>query len=71
MSFAASRLLVDSVIADRPGDYERQWRKVTRRYRLLTAGLLYAGTSPLRSVIVPAASSLPRVFRGVVNLLAD
>lgn len=71
LSFAASKLLVDSVIADRPGDYERQWRKVTRRYRLLTAGLLHAGTSPLRSLIVPAAASLPRVFRGVVNLLAD
>lgn len=71
LSFAAARLLVDSVIADRPGDYELQWRRVTRRYRLLTAGLLCASTSPLRSLIVPAASGLPRVFRGVVNLLAD
>lgn len=71
LAFAASRLLVDSVAADRPGDYELQWRKVTRRYRLLTAGVLQASTSPLRSLIVPAAGSLPRVFSRVVNLLAD
>ncbi|MGB1225810.1 MAG: NAD(P)/FAD-dependent oxidoreductase [Mycobacterium sp.] len=71
LAFAAARLLVDSVVADRPGDYERQWRRTTRRYRLLTAGMLYASTSPLRSLIVPAASGLPRVFAGVVNALAD
>lgn len=71
LAFAAARLLVDSVAADRPGDYELQWRKVTRRYRLLTAGVLQASTSPLRSLIVPAAGRLPRVFSGVVNLLAD
>lgn len=71
LAFAASRLLVDSVAADRPGDYEEQWRRTTRRYRLMTGGLLQAATSPLRSLIVPAACGLPRVFRGVVNLLAD
>ncbi|MCH9642597.1 MAG: NAD(P)/FAD-dependent oxidoreductase [Actinomycetia bacterium] len=71
LAFAAARLLVDSVVADRPGDYERQWRRTTRRYRLLTAGMLYASTSPLRSLIVPAANVLPRVFTGVVNTLAD
>lgn len=71
LAFAASRLLVDSVIADRPGDYELQWREVTRRYRLLTAGVLHASSSPLRSLIVPAACGLPRVFSRVVNLLAD
>ncbi|ADU01114.1 NAD(P)/FAD-dependent oxidoreductase [Mycolicibacterium gilvum] len=71
LAFAAARLLVDSVAADRPGDYEARWRRATRRYRVMTAGVLRAGTSPLRSVIVPAACRLPRVFRGVVNLLAQ
>lgn len=71
LSFAAARLLVDAVIADRPADYERRWRSATRRYRLMTAGMLHASTSPLRSLIVPAAGGLPRVFTGVVNLLAD
>jgi flavin-dependent dehydrogenase len=71
LAFSAARLLADSVAADRPGDYEEQWRRTTRRYRVLTAGLLNAATSPLRSLIVPAACGLPRVFRKVVNLLAD
>ncbi|PRC42881.1 monooxygenase, partial [Mycobacterium sp. ITM-2017-0098] len=68
---AAARLLAGSVAADRPGDYEEQWRRTTRRYRLLTGGVLKAATSPLRSLIVPASCGLPRVFRGMVNLLAD
>ncbi len=71
LAFAASRLLVDSVVADRPGDYEQQWRRTTRRYRLMTAGMLHTSTSPLRSLIVPAANGLPRGFTGMVNLLAD
>ena len=71
LAFAASRLLVDSVVADRPGDYERRWRRTTRRYRLMTAGMLHASTSPLRPLIVPAADGLPRVFTGLVNMLAD
>lgn len=71
LSFAAARLLVESVLADRPEDYEQQWRRATRRYWLTTAGVLRAGTSPLRSVIVPASSTFPGLFTGVVNLLAD
>lgn len=71
MSFAAARLLVDSVVRDRPGDYERQWRRTTRRYRFMTAAMLHASTSPLRSLVVPAASGMPRMFTGMVNLLAD
>lgn len=71
LAFAAARLLVDSVLADRPDDYERRWRAATRRYRLMTAAMLHTSTSPLRSLIVPAASGLPRAFTGIVNLLAD
>ena len=53
------------------GDYDRQWRAMSRRYRLLTAGLLQASGVPVvRSAIVPAAAALPRVFGGIVNLLA-
>jgi hypothetical protein len=44
---------------------------LTRRYRLLTAGLVRAGSVPMvRSRIVPAARALPAVFAGVVNQLA-
>lgn len=71
LAFAAARLLVDSVVADRPAEYEKAWGTTTRRYRLMTAGVLHASTSPLRSLIVPAACGLPPAFRGMVNLLAD
>jgi hypothetical protein len=60
------------VIADRPGDYDHQWRKMSRRYRLLTAGLVRANTyAPVRSRIVPAAMALPKIFAGLVNQLAQ
>jgi flavin-dependent dehydrogenase len=72
LAFGAAELLVDCVISDRPDDYERKWRHLTRRYRLLTAALVYAsGYAPLRSRIVPAAAALPKVFTGIVNELAE
>jgi flavin-dependent dehydrogenase len=72
LAFGAAELLVDAVVANRPGDYDRQWRQLTRRYRMMTAGLLHASThAPLRSVIVPAAQALPSVFGRLVNLLAQ
>ena len=71
VALARRELLVDCVVADRPGDYEQQWRRTTRRYRLMTAGMLHTSTSRLRSLIVPAANGLPWGFTGMVNLLAD
>jgi flavin-dependent dehydrogenase len=72
ISFSAAELLVNCVAADRPGDYDRQWRRMSRRYRLLTAGILRASTRPaVRSRIVPAANRFPRIFSGMVNQLAD
>jgi flavin-dependent dehydrogenase len=72
LAFGAADLLVQSVIADRPADYDRQWRQMTRRYRALTAALLRASThAPVRAGIVPAAHALPNVFARVVNLLAQ
>jgi flavin-dependent dehydrogenase len=71
LAFGAAELLVNCVIADRPADYDRQWRQMTRRYRMLTAALLQASFhATLRSSIVPAAAAMPSVFTGVVNLLA-
>jgi flavin-dependent dehydrogenase len=71
IAFGAAELLVDCVAADRPEAYDRRWRRMSRRYRLLTAAVLGASASPLRSRIVPAAAQFPGVFRGVVNLLAE
>lgn len=71
LAFAAAELLVQSVVTGRPQTYDRQWRQATRRYRMLTAAMLYASAhAPLRARIVPAAQGLPSVFTGAVNLLA-
>ncbi|MCV7178184.1 NAD(P)/FAD-dependent oxidoreductase [Mycolicibacterium sphagni] len=71
LAFGGAELLVNCVLADRPADYDRQWRQMTRRYRLLTAGLLHAVEfGPTRSRVVPAAAALPSAFTRIVNLLA-
>jgi flavin-dependent dehydrogenase len=70
VGLACARELVRCVAADRPGDYERAWLRTTRRYRLMTGGLLaVAGRPALRRTIVPAAAALPRVFGGIVDRL--
>jgi flavin-dependent dehydrogenase len=71
LALAAAAQLVRCVVADRPIDYERHWRRVSRRHRLLTEGLLWARHRPrLAPHIVPAASRLPAVFGALVNGLA-
>ncbi|MEE6169480.1 MULTISPECIES: NAD(P)/FAD-dependent oxidoreductase [unclassified Mycolicibacterium] len=72
LAFGAAELLVGCVLADRPGDYDRQWRALTRRYRFLTAALLYgSGFRPVRASITPAAAALPVVFSAVVDALGQ
>ena len=65
---ACAEALVDCIVADRPQDYPRAWRRATRRYRLLTGALVHAATiPPLRRHIVPAARRWPRVFALAVD----
>jgi flavin-dependent dehydrogenase len=72
LAFGAAELLVGCVRADRPGDYDRQWRALTRRYRFLTAALLHgSGFGPVRACITPASAALPSVFARVVNALGE
>lgn len=72
LAFSAAEALVDCVVRDRVDEYDRRWRALTRRYRLLTEALVRAGAVPVvRSRIVPAAAALPKVFAGAVNLLAN
>ncbi len=72
IAFGGAELLVQCVANDRPQDYDRRWRHMSRRYRLLTAGVLRASaTRGLRSWIVPAAARFPAMFGGAVNLLAE
>ena len=65
-----ARLAVAAVAADDPARYEREWRRSTRDFRVLTDGLVRAASSPLRGAIVPAASRLPGLYGAIVERLA-
>lgn len=71
LAFAQAQAAVGALVDGAPERYERDWVRLTRRYRWLTGALL-AGTRlrPARRTIVPAAQALPRVFDGAVNSLA-
>jgi flavin-dependent dehydrogenase len=70
MGLTCARELVAALVADRPQDYDAAWRRTTRRYRILTGGLLsVAGRPTLRRGIVPAARALPGAFAAIVNQL--
>lgn len=71
VGFASAAALVDCVARDRPEAYERAWKQVTRRPRLVTEGLLAATASTrVRRALVPAAQRVPLAFGVGVNLLA-
>lgn len=72
LGLAGARAAVAALVAGRPQDYERAWRRTGRRHRVLTEGLLaVSGRAWSRRLLVPAAERLPRVFSGVVDLLAS
>jgi len=71
MAVAQAHAAVAAVLVHDPMRYERDWRTITRRYRMLTASLV--GTTrwpPVRRALVPAAERLPGVFSAAVNALA-
>jgi 2-polyprenyl-6-methoxyphenol hydroxylase-like FAD-dependent oxidoreductase len=71
LGLAQARSVVRAIADDDPGRYEREWRAITRRYRLITAGLLGATrVRPVRRALVPAAGLLPGVFTAAVGSLA-
>jgi flavin-dependent dehydrogenase len=70
VGLAQAEVLADCLARDDLRGYERAWARSTRDFRVLTAGLLAAATSPVRGLIVPAAATLPRVFGAVVERLA-
>jgi len=71
VSLACARALVDSIADGRPEAYESRWLRESRRYRSLTAGLLWAtGRPALRRALVPAAQRVPWAFRAAVGQLA-
>ncbi|HEY7263850.1 MAG TPA: NAD(P)/FAD-dependent oxidoreductase [Trebonia sp.] len=72
VALAQAAVLARCLASGRPGDYERAWRRVSRRSWMLTAGLLWARHQALLGPrIVPAAQRLPSVFTTIVNLVGD
>jgi len=71
LGLAHARAAVTAIAGGDPQSYERSWRAATRRYSLLTHALVQV-TRPAwsRRLLVPAAASLPPIFRGAVNELA-
>jgi flavin-dependent dehydrogenase len=71
MSFACARALVDRVAAGEPERYERDYRAITRNYRVLTTALVRASAVPtVRRALVPTAARVPALFRAAVNQVA-
>lgn len=71
LGMAQAREAVAAVADDQPQRYEQAWRRVTRRYDVLTRSLLaLTSLPPARRAIVPLAATLPRPFSAVVNQLA-
>lgn len=71
IAFTTAEVLIDCIVSGRTDDYDRRWRRSTRRYRMLTAGFLRASMTPgVRRTVVPAAAAFPGVFTGLVDRLA-
>ncbi|PJE97296.1 NAD(P)/FAD-dependent oxidoreductase [Streptomyces carminius] len=71
LALAQAPAAVRAIIAGDPGAYEREWHRLTRRYRRLTRALLgTAGVPWTRAALVPAAQRLPWLFSAAVDALA-
>ncbi|MFJ5102753.1 NAD(P)/FAD-dependent oxidoreductase [Streptomyces sp. NPDC088554] len=70
LALASAEAAVRCLRAGRPQDYDRRWRDLSRRHRLLTEGLLRISGRPAGArLIVPAAARLPSVFTAAVRAL--
>ncbi|MEU6522550.1 NAD(P)/FAD-dependent oxidoreductase [Streptomyces sp. NPDC046924] len=70
-ALTGAEALVANVRRGTPGRYETDWRRATRRHRLLTDLLVRARRHPaLAHRIAPTATRLPRLFAAAVNALA-
>jgi flavin-dependent dehydrogenase len=67
----SARRLACCLAADRPEKFESEWRRSSRRYRLITGSLLRVSAVPaLRGALVPFAHRAPALFDGVVRQLS-
>ncbi|WP_405803920.1 FAD-dependent monooxygenase [Streptomyces sp. NBC_00210] len=70
LAMATAAAAITCLAADRPQDYPAHWARLTRRHRVLTAGLVRAARhSGTARLIVPAAHRAPGLFRAAVHAL--
>ena len=68
VALAQAAVLAECIASGRAADYERAWRRVSRKSWVLTSGLLWARHQALLAPrIVPAAQRLPGLFTTIVN----
>jgi flavin-dependent dehydrogenase len=71
MGLRTAKAAVACLAANRPQDYDRAWREITREYRVLTHTLVEATRVPLiRRNLVPAAAATPWLFDAAIRSLA-
>lgn len=71
LALAQAPAAVRAVTSGDLAGYEREWRRLTRRYRWLTHALLGATRMPpARAALVPLALRLPWLFSATVDALA-
>ncbi|MET8682149.1 NAD(P)/FAD-dependent oxidoreductase [Streptomyces sp. NPDC004647] len=70
LALASAEAAVRCLGGGRPGDYETQWRRLSRRHRLLTGALIrISGRPGTARLIVPLASAVPSGFGAAVHAL--
>jgi menaquinone-9 beta-reductase len=70
IGLAQARVAVAALAAGDPAAYEREWARVTREFRMLTAPLAALASSPAQPLIVPIARTAPFLFHGAVERIA-
>ncbi|MEW1722118.1 NAD(P)/FAD-dependent oxidoreductase [Streptomyces sp. NPDC093109] len=70
LALASAEAAVRCLRAGRPQEYERAWRALSRRHRLLTEALVRVGGHRTGArLIVPAAARMPALFTAAVRAL--
>ena len=71
LAVSSGKILAECLAADRGENYEKAWRTTTRRYRQLTAAMVWiARQRLLRNAVVPVLATCPPLFRAGVSALA-
>ncbi|WP_374928293.1 NAD(P)/FAD-dependent oxidoreductase [Kytococcus sedentarius] len=72
LALVQATALVECLVTDRPGDWERRWTRLTAAHRIATGGLVAAvSTAPTRAALLGAATTWPAAFQRVVGALAE